>query len=84
MPQKKKWKWEISPHPYSGEWDCMVTNSDEEALKAILHVAEMHLWDGNDGGERTVKVVRNPDHRRRLHAAGGTRVAVIEPLEIEP
>lgn len=52
------WKWEIWPHPYDGDFDSMVTDNDEEARVAIMHVAEMHLWDGNDGGERTMTVMR--------------------------
>lgn len=56
---RKVWKWEIWPHPYDSDFDYMGTDSDEEARDAIWHVAEMHLWDTNDGGERTMKVVHN-------------------------
>ena len=55
----KVWKWEIWPHPYTSDYDYMVTDSDDEARDAILHAAEMHLWDSNDGEERTLKVVHN-------------------------
>ena len=55
----KVWKWEVWPHPYSNDFDCFVTDSDDEAREAISNLAEMYLWDGNDGGERIVKVVHN-------------------------
>lgn len=43
------YKWEIEPHPYTQDYDVMVTDSDEEAREAIMHAAEMYLWDDNDG-----------------------------------
>ncbi len=55
----KVWKWEVSPHPYDNDFDVFVTDDDDVARAAILHVAEMHLWDSNDGEERTLKVVHN-------------------------
>lgn len=58
---ENRWRWEIWPHPYSSEFDSMVTNNDSESLDAIVHGAEMHLWDGNTGGERSLKVVFNAD-----------------------
>ena len=59
----KVWKWEVWPHPYSNDFDYFVTDSDDEAREAIANLAEMYLWDGNDGGERTVKVVHNIKHK---------------------
>ena len=56
---EKKYKWEIEPHPYDSQYDVFVTDSDEDALNAILFVAESHLWDTNDGGTRTLKVTHN-------------------------
>ena len=60
------YKWEIEPHPYSNEFDVYVTDSDEEARQAILHAAEMYLWDSNDGEDdgprgkaRVLKVTHN-------------------------
>lgn len=60
------WKWAIEPHPYDSDYDVMVTDSDEEARAAILHAAECHLWDTNDGDDygpngptRTLKVTHN-------------------------
>lgn len=55
----KVWKWEIWPHPYDSDFDFMVTDNDPEALEAILYAAEIHLWDGHDGGERVMRVVHN-------------------------
>ena len=55
----KTWKWEIWPHPYDSDFDCMVTDDDSVAREAILVAAEMHLWDSNDGETRTLKVVHN-------------------------
>jgi len=55
----KVWKWEIWPHPYDNDFDYMVTDDDGAARDAILHAAEMYLWDGNDGGDRIMKVVHN-------------------------
>lgn len=55
----KVWKWEVWPHPYDSYYDCYATDDDGEALEAILHAAEMHLWDSNDGGERVLRVVHN-------------------------
>ena len=60
----KVWKWEIWPHPYTNDYDYMVTDSDDEARDAILHAAEMHLWDTNDGEVRTLKVVHNAKGQR--------------------
>ncbi len=60
------YKWEIEPHPYTHDYDVMVTDSDDEARAAILHAAEMYLWDGNDGTDdgphgktRVVRVTHN-------------------------
>jgi hypothetical protein len=62
----RTYKWEIEPNPYNPVFDAFVTDSDEDALKAILDAAEMHLWDGNDSHEhgaissiRTLKVTHN-------------------------
>lgn len=70
----KVWKWEVWPHPYSNDFDCFVTDSDDEAREAISILAEMYLWDGNDGGERTVKVVHNACVRAQ-HALPAARGA---------
>ena len=37
----------------------LVTDDDNEAREAILHAAEMYLWDSNDGEERVLKVIHN-------------------------
>ena len=55
----KSWKWEIWPHPYDHDYDYFVTDDDNEAREAILHAAEMYLWDSNDGEERVLKVIHN-------------------------
>ena len=57
------WKWAIEPHPYDRQYDVMVTDDDQKALEAILHVAEMHLWDSNNGGEtRILQVTHKPEN----------------------
>ena len=54
------YRWIIEPHPYSKDYDVFVTNDDKEALDAILHAAEMYLWDDCEPGqERTLKVRHN-------------------------
>ena len=50
------WKWAISPHPYADHFDVMVTDDDQQALEAILHAAESHLWDQHEGGTRKLEV----------------------------
>ena len=55
----RTYKWEVEPHPYDSHYDTFVTDDDAEALKAILWAAETHLWDGNDGETRTLKVKHN-------------------------
>jgi len=64
--RERVYKWEIEPHPYTNEFDFFVTDSDEEARQAILHAAEMYLWDSNDGDDdgphgkaRVLKVTHN-------------------------
>lgn len=58
--ENRIYKWEITPHPDSNDYDFMVTDDDNEALAAILRVAEMHLWDAAEPGEeRIVKVKLN-------------------------
>lgn len=52
-------RWEIEPHPVR-DFDALVTNSDNEARHWILQIAESHLWDDNDGEERTMRVTMNP------------------------
>lgn len=73
----KVWKWEVWPHPYSNDFDCFVTDSDDEAREAISNLAEMYLWDGNDGGERIVKVVHNVEFsgtaKRSFDGSAGTK-----------
>ncbi len=61
----KVWKWEVWPNPYASDCDSLVTDSDERAREAILLAAEMHLWDSNDGEERTLKVVHNKDAKEQ-------------------
>jgi len=56
-------KWEVEPHPYEEQYDTLVTNDDQQALKAIKSAAEMWLWDSNEGGTRTLKVTHNPNDR---------------------
>jgi len=54
------YKWNIEPHPYSKDYDIFVTNDDQEALDALLHAAEMYLWDDCEPGqERTLTVRHN-------------------------
>jgi hypothetical protein len=64
------YKWEIEPHPYTNEFDVYVTDFDEEARQAILHAAEMYLWDSNEGEDdgphgksRVLKVTHNAGHQ---------------------
>lgn len=53
-------KWEIHPHPFSSDYDYMVTNDDRIALDGILHAAEMYLWDSCEPGDtRKLVVVHN-------------------------
>lgn len=61
----KAWRWTIEPHPYDHDFDAMVTDDDKEALDAILEVAEMYLWDQNEGGSRMVTVTLNQQVRCR-------------------
>ena len=56
-----KWRWEISPHPYSCDFDAFVTNDDEQARDAIAYAVEMHLWDQHEGGNRQISVVFNTE-----------------------
>lgn len=63
----KIWKWAIEPHPYTNDFDVLVTDSDIEAREAILYAAEMYLYDDNDGSDegpngstRTLKVTHHP------------------------
>ena len=61
----RTWKWAIEPNPYNNDYDVCVTDSDEEARVAILHAAEMILFDDNDGGEvRTLKVSHVPEVKK--------------------
>ena len=56
----ESYKWNIEPHPYSKDYDIFVTNDDKETLDALLHAAEMYLWDDCEPGqERTLKVRHN-------------------------
>lgn len=51
-------KWEVTPHPYSSDFDTFVTDSDDEARSAIMHVAEQ-AWDQcSDGMTMTVTIKR--------------------------
>jgi len=50
------WKWAICPHPYDKTTDAMVTDDDQEALEAMRHAAESHLWDQYEGGTRRLAV----------------------------
>jgi hypothetical protein len=52
-------RWSIEPHP-SRDFDVLVTNSDTEAIHWIHDIAESHLWDTNEGEERTMRVTMNP------------------------
>lgn len=58
--EKTQWKWKISPHPYSNDYDSFVTDDDNEARDAIWEAAELWLWEQNDGEERTLTVIHNP------------------------
>ncbi len=68
------WKWAIEPHPYTNDYDTMVTDSDEEAKAAILYAAESYLWDTNDGEDdgprgatRTLSVTHAPGVKESTH-----------------
>jgi hypothetical protein len=53
------YRWHISPHPYSSDYDTYVTDSDDEARQAALDAAEA-VWDDMDvGDEKTVTIKRN-------------------------
>ena len=56
--EDKNYKWNIEPHPYSKDYDVFVTNNDNAALDALLHAAEMYLWDDIEPGQERVLRVR--------------------------
>ncbi len=52
-------KWEISPHPYSSDFDAFVCDDDHRALEAI-HDAAQAAWDRCEEGDKaTVTIKRN-------------------------
>jgi hypothetical protein len=53
------YRWHISPHPYSSDFDVMVTNSDKDALAAGFLAVENALDDLEVGEERTITIKRN-------------------------
>jgi hypothetical protein len=64
-------KWEITPNPWSGDFDVLVTDDDQEALNAIKDAAEQ-AWDQSEPGDkRTITIRMNAvpkgglDHDRR-------------------
>jgi hypothetical protein len=61
------WKWAISPHPYDKTIDAMVTDDDQQALEAMRHAAESHLWDQHEGGTRKLEVslVKNAEKQAK-------------------
>lgn len=63
-------RWEIEPHPYSRDFDYFITDNDVEARTAILEAAEMYLWDGNEGEERTLRVTMNKDIPEAVNSIG--------------
>ena len=49
---ERKYKWGITPHPYDPlRYDVYITDNDQDALKAILDLAESYLWDSAVEGE---------------------------------
>lgn len=51
--------WEITPNPYNDDFDVMVCDDDQEALRA-LEAAVEQAWDTcEDGMTRTVSIKRN-------------------------
>lgn len=61
-------KWQISPHPYSNDFDAYVTDDDQEARQAIATAAEQ-AWDQcGDGMTFTITIKRSaqrtiPEHQ---------------------
>lgn len=57
--EDRKYKWEITPHPYSTDFDTFVTDDDKEALKALIELSEF-IWDGIESDEeKTISVKLN-------------------------
>lgn len=53
------YRWEVSPHPYSSDFDTFVTDDDDQARQGALDAAEA-IWDDMDvGEERCVTIKRN-------------------------
>lgn len=50
-------RWEISPHPYSTDFDTYVTNDDEQARQAAMDAAEA-AWDQMEVGEEIHVVIK--------------------------
>lgn len=52
-------KWEIIPHPYDSDFDVLVTDDDDEALRAIQEAAEK-AWDACEPGQtQTITIKHN-------------------------
>lgn len=57
--EDRKYRWEISPHPYTTDFDIYVTDDDFEASEALKVLADS-TWDCiEDGEEKTISVKRN-------------------------
>lgn len=60
--EDRQHRWEVTPHPYSSDYDMFVTDYDQDALRAVEAAAEA-AWDTAVVGEtRTVTIKYNgPD-----------------------
>ena len=57
--EDREYRWEISPHPYSTDYDTFVTDDDNAAWKAVHDAGEM-LWDKMEPGDQvTLTIVFN-------------------------
>ena len=55
--EDRKYKWEITPHPYTTEFDTLVTDDDMEALQAMKDNSES-VWDSLEEGEEKTITIR--------------------------
>ena len=55
--EDRLYKWEITPH-LNSDYDYYVADDDKKALAIILEVAEEHLWDAAEEGEKRIMKVK--------------------------
>jgi hypothetical protein len=49
-------KWQIEPHPRSGDFDTYVTDDDQEARRVFMEAAEAAWDDCEPGQTRTITI----------------------------